>query len=263
MPLSNFTGADFNSLFTFNNRSVAQKFTTIELHEFLKLSGLSERTFWIFARHLLDRHQFTVEDFRALKNVKFIDYDFIEESHYDDYYEDGEDIIGECSDDLNDYKPTDQRIIGSDLTENDIVQIIMCLTMNLGRINLWAAYVISDRLGRDNTFFTSSFDRMSEYESADIKKMAYLANVNSNFAALVYGKIQSYNKQNILKIYDLLNPMAKDVFDRKISLRLEDLPPHQQRYHPSLPSLKELSLAKSNPRDVDREKEFIPDLDQI
>lgn len=248
-----------------DDRGPIPKATTETLHQILKFPDLHYQIIKNIVDELLVRHQFTVDDFQNFYNFEQI----VDDNPYNfyDYFSDPESMFDGLTfiDDNAEriQSGPGRRVRGSDLTENDIYLLMnnyfSIINWNNG---LWGFYVLLDRFKNSISSLRLPEDVFERRLDFKIKKkkyedLAYLANVNPNFAMYVYGKVAD-NPQLIEKIEPHLNSVAKEIFDNEQSL--DELPPHQKRWHPEIPRLQELSYLRADPKKVAKEMVFIPDL---
>lgn len=224
-----------------------------EMHAILATPRITQMVVWVMTKNLLASHQYTANDLTHLEQV------------VDDYYVDlmSHREFEAFRKDIKSFQATNQQIQNSDLTEQDIHDLIKQLFIEGEETWLfWSYYLLEDRfrfnpqkrlVGNLNEFIDSIIEENDE--DPKFQEFANFANVNPKIAAFVYGKLR-HNEDWLRQIYPLLNNNSKDVFDSEVSI--DQIPLGQKRWHPR--TLKELAYMKANPEEISRLKKFLPDL---
>lgn len=226
-----------------------------EMHAILAVPGITMRVVWLMTKNLLASHQYTANDLTHLEQVdEDYDYDDDRMSHRE---------FEAFRKDIKSFQATNQQIQNSDLTEQDIHDLIKQLFIEGEETWLfWSYYLLEDRfrfnrqkqwVGDLNELVDSIIKENDE--DPGFQKFANFANVNPKIAAFVYGKLR-HNEDWLRQIYSLLNNNSKDVFDSEVSI--DQIPPGQKRWHPR--TLKELAYMKADPEEISRLNKFLPDL---
>lgn len=246
---ANLTAEDVDQMTEHSYPRIIEKATNETLHKFLEFPTLSRFSIFYIVHELLKRHQFTPDDFNRLKSIVIRHTTGLSDDDYEEFFD-------------SSYERSNQRVVGMDLTENDIHHLVITyLSSETEDNSLWARYIITDRFQKDSRYLRShiAFTEFLEFAIDDDRSdmLADLANVNQNFAAFVYGKVAE-NPELVEKITPKLNSRAEEIFLRRQIL--EKLPPHQKRWHPEVPRLQELSYVQADRRKVAEEEKYIPNL---
>lgn len=224
---------DLNEQISMENHQFLLEAEDETLHELLTVNGINLIVLWLIVRELLQRHQFDNEDFKNLSVI---------ESEWEDTSDEEADAFTK---DFGDFNASNRRIIGSDLTEFDIYQIMNAFIYGdvFGPIDLWTSYVINDRMNRKKFIdFRENF-MMMLFNNGEIHEFIRLANVNPMFTTLIYNVYVGTPEEH-QKIAEKLHPALLEHFRPNPDIYIEKLPSGQKRWHPEVPRLKELSYLR-------------------
>lgn len=260
--------ADLNVMFRLSDYSEFWALKTSELHQLLNRPNLKLIIMWMCVKELLIRHQFNMDDWEVLKRGR-ID---LSNDVDDNPYERSE--LEQFWDDRGQFRASDRVIPGMDLTEEDIRRIFETLVSSpyddIDHDDLWASYVVNDRIFVDPLDDVENFHRALKFgdrfpiryfdrnnDTAD--EPAYLANVNSTMAKIVYDEIYT-DPDRFKAVSKFLEPRARLIFDTHQGMKVKDLPRGLKREPPTIPSLKELSKVYVHPKLIVNQQKFVHDL---
>lgn len=227
-----------------------ESLSTPELHRRLHEQKRDVEANWAIVKELLIRHQFNVNDFQILGNQEIYKFRNVDDDTYNDQ-------IFELTNSLTEISFSDRIIPGSDLTEEDIHEIFAGEIFNETTVDLWAAYVINDRFSHLGEYDLETM-LIDSVKNEDYS-LARLANVNADFAALVYDQIYTYPDM-MKKFIPLLEPRARLIFANHRGLKIRDLPRGLKREPQTIPTLKEIAKSYVHPKTLARESKFVHDL---